>query len=158
MHIHIGDANGQTMRDLALQIEAGLLTLGVLKLCEKAETSACSSCVKPEAARSRRIHRAVHQRIRILGKDLVIVEIIVVEKEKISCQAIFALNRGGIDLRNASVETARIRRESPAAVRFRWSTPTPTRGAKLVALNGTLPASGHSGLGSIPFVLKVCRS
>jgi hypothetical protein len=69
--------------------------IGLLKLSERGRSLAV-----------RCIYRATHQGIGILRKDLVVIEIVVVEKEEIRRHAIFALNRGSVDLWNASVEQA----------------------------------------------------
>ena len=115
-------------------------------MCENAETSACSSCARPDGSwQFVDVHRTVHQRIGILGKYLVIEEIIVVEEQKISRQPVVALDRRSIDLRNARVEEP-----ESGANHQRTLVPDrvcqPDAGREVPVLYGTRPASGHSGL------------
>ena len=107
MHIHVGNSDRQAMRDFALQVEAGLLHSRGLEVVRKRGNIRLLELRQARRQLAiRGTHRTVHQRVGILGENLVIEEIIVVQEQEISCQPVVALNRGGVDLRNASVEQA----------------------------------------------------
>lgn len=92
------------MRDFALHIDTGLLHPGSLEIVRKRRDIRLLKLRQTGRQLAiRGIRRTVHQGIGILRKYLVIVKIIVVEKEKVSRQAAVALDRRIVDLRNAGI-------------------------------------------------------
>jgi hypothetical protein len=83
MHVHVGNAHGQTMRDFAFDVQTGLVHPGRLEIMRKRGN------VGPlELRQARRqlairgIRRTAHQRVGILGKYLVIKEVVVLRNRK----------------------------------------------------------------------------
>ena len=92
---------------VALQAQAGLVDFrraeivrerGDIRLHELLQVRGCLA--------GRRRGRAVHDGIGVLGEDLVVVVVGVIEEEVVSGKSVLTLNRRIVDLRNAGVEEA----------------------------------------------------
>ncbi len=80
-------------------------TRGVLKLWAKAEISDCVNCFS-EAGGRHSVAYSGHltKGFGVLRKNLMIVEVVIVQEEKVRAQAILALYCRVVDLRNSRVE------------------------------------------------------
>ncbi len=108
MYVHVGNSHRSAMRHFAFNVEAGLLHPGCLEIVREGRDVRLFKLRQTRRQLAiRRSHRAIHQRVGILGKYLVIEKIVVVQKEEISSQPVIALNCGSVDLRNASLEEAK---------------------------------------------------
>src|SRR5205085_6174285 len=82
VNIHIGNTGGKAVRDLTLNVQASLLHFGSLEIVREGRNVACQmgcNCVRRRAEGG--MQRTIDQRIRILGKDQVVVEIGVIQEK-----------------------------------------------------------------------------
>ena len=154
MHVHVRNARQQSVRHFSLEAEAGLFHLWRLESHgEKAETLSFASTAPDSAGGAQsRGERAIHQRIRILREDLMVVIIELFRNRLLPAQSVVVAIGGCVDLRNAGVEPVRIPRVPLKASRRRTEYAKPTRGAKLSRIEGTLAGIWPQRIGHQSFL------
>jgi hypothetical protein len=90
VNVHVGNTRSQPVRDFPSRFKLACWSFEVMR--ERGDIGLLKLSERGRSLAVRCIYRATHQGIGILRKDLVVIEIVVVEKEEIRRHAIFALN------------------------------------------------------------------